>query len=598
MKSVLILIFISFSLTIYSQDTCTMQLGTNLSAFGPGIFKDLKLSSTQFYTRNRVKEGTSNDWDSNLIDSIDVDDAGYPLAIPFTHSSVSQEQVIAFSVGYDRNHRVGEYVLLYDGNGDFRFADWSPVSDINYTPGRITFSVDSVVSIGFNIVIDSSTLGNHIRNIRIMEKEHEQNYINDPIRPEFIEIAKDFSTIRLMNWIYANDNSVEQWADRIKPIRHTQVNYKRGIAYEYFILLANALKTDIWLNIPYRADITYVDSMASLFAQGLDEDLNIYVEYGNELWNTSFAGGQWMANNSPSGAIGRFYGTRALTVFDVWNQHFSNNGDRIKTVMSGQDYFVIDAMEEILSLRSSLDDIDLVSFPGHILLRGTDYDELEQLGSSATAEDVIRLIYESLDASTYWQSQFKDLVVKRYNKSFVMYEGSPSMVTEIPGEVRPYTQAIYDANSHPGMYPLLDSIMNFFEQELEVSLFNQYTLIDSYDNPYGAYGALDNHYITEPWPPKYQVLRDRLNRCGDFSSTTNISFGKNYLTIIPNPASEYIFLDDAISEITIISASGQVVLKEKNVSDQLAINQLSSGLYFVQVIDSKEHLLFGKLLVE
>jgi hypothetical protein len=57
-----------------------------------------------------------------------------------------------------------------------------------------------------------------------------------------------------------------------------------GWCWEYIIMLANILKKDIWININVSADDKYVTALATKLKNELDPAINIYVEYGNEVW--------------------------------------------------------------------------------------------------------------------------------------------------------------------------------------------------------------------------------------------------------------------------------------------------------------------------
>ena len=103
------------------------------------------------------------------------------------------------------------------------------------------------------------------------------------------------------------------WAGRSMPSNATQTqtatlyNYNgtvdytgqlTGVCWEYAIMLANAVHADMWINIPAQANDNYVDQLASLIKNGdtingvsypaLSPDLNVYVEYSNETWNSGF----------------------------------------------------------------------------------------------------------------------------------------------------------------------------------------------------------------------------------------------------------------------------------------------------------------------
>jgi len=129
---------------------------------------------------------------------------------------------------------------------------------------------------------------------------------------EFIEAMQKFSVIRTMDFSQANLNPTETWAERTKInfLGNTGIN---GQSWELQILLANAASRDLWINVPVKANDAYIDKLAKLFKYGSDGSepytsvqaspvypplhpgLKVYVEYGNEIWNTGpgFSGFGW-----------------------------------------------------------------------------------------------------------------------------------------------------------------------------------------------------------------------------------------------------------------------------------------------------------------
>jgi hypothetical protein len=121
--------------------------------------------------------------------------------------------------------------------------------------------------------------------------------------------------LRFMNFTATNDNPVQTWAQRTLPSDPIQtgslplLNYDgsensmgsqpAGTAWEYAIMLANDLHADMWINIPAEANDNYVQQLALLIKNGdtiqgvkypaLNPDLNVYIEYSNETWNSGFA---------------------------------------------------------------------------------------------------------------------------------------------------------------------------------------------------------------------------------------------------------------------------------------------------------------------
>jgi len=155
--------------------------------------------------------------------------------------------------------------------------------------------------------------------------------------PLLAELAK-FSTVRYMDFLATNFSEQTNWSDRPLPAwasfnrcaAHTGSSVLGGLSctsnlygvpyehmgwegiggpLEHVVLLSNATNTDPWVNIPVNATDDYVTKVAQLFAFGsdgtnpytgsggtnptpanpvyppLNSNLNLYIEYSNELWN-------------------------------------------------------------------------------------------------------------------------------------------------------------------------------------------------------------------------------------------------------------------------------------------------------------------------
>lgn len=78
----------------------------------------------------------------------------------------------------------------------------------------------------------------------------------------------------------------------------------RGAPWELLVQMANASNCDLWINVPVLADDTYLTKLAQLMKYGsdgvnpytsaqanpvyppLNSNLKLYIEYGNEIWNS------------------------------------------------------------------------------------------------------------------------------------------------------------------------------------------------------------------------------------------------------------------------------------------------------------------------
>jgi hypothetical protein len=129
---------------------------------------------------------------------------------------------------------------------------------------------------------------------------------------EFIAAMQKFHVIRVMDFVNANLNPSITWSDRTRPDFAGYTGVK-GQSWELVVALANAANRDIWVNVPVQADDDYIRKLALLFKYGSDGtepytsaqanpkypplkgNLKVYLEYGNEIWNTTagFNGFGW-----------------------------------------------------------------------------------------------------------------------------------------------------------------------------------------------------------------------------------------------------------------------------------------------------------------
>lgn len=134
-----------------------------------------------------------------------------------------------------------------------------------------------------------------IRNVTLIRPPYPAD-TNQIFHTPFLNAIAPFKAIRFMNFLETNNNNppfpeVTHWPDRKLPIDASQFGGKaggKGVAWEYVIELGNATGKDIWINIPIAADDDYIFQLATLFKNFLSPELNIYIEYSNEVWNWNY----------------------------------------------------------------------------------------------------------------------------------------------------------------------------------------------------------------------------------------------------------------------------------------------------------------------
>jgi hypothetical protein len=201
----------------------------------------------------------------------------------------------------------GTYTLSFKGQANLTSWSDAPIVFQNqqYNSGTNSTTVDIVFPSGGGI--DSAIIGNYgflminflqtnygggisgVKDIRLMRPGYQHN-TPQIFRTSYLNAMSPFSTLRFMDYLGTNNSdngypNFKTWSDRqqLNSPRYTQ-----GAPWEIIIALANYTNRDIWINIPVDADSMYVVELASMMNANLRPEVNIYIEYSNEVWNGSF----------------------------------------------------------------------------------------------------------------------------------------------------------------------------------------------------------------------------------------------------------------------------------------------------------------------
>jgi hypothetical protein len=196
----------------------------------------------------------------------------------------------------------------------------------NKTTARFTFNNPGDA---FYIAFLQTTGG--VQNIYLMQPKADGS--PHPVGQIFSEkalgIAAKVTGIRHMDSAATNINLTTDWSDRTTPncwswgnnftlnqivgkgpttiyTQNDTVGLQTEIPWEVLIALANQSHTDLYINIPILASLDYLQKLANLCRYGsdgtnpytsaqtnpvwapLNSTSKLYIEYGNELWNSAF----------------------------------------------------------------------------------------------------------------------------------------------------------------------------------------------------------------------------------------------------------------------------------------------------------------------
>ncbi len=515
----------------WQASICNMDIGTNMSGFSDwGVERPMKNLFKHIRREVLTFSSSCTNWNCGVIDEMSFDTDGYPTHIPQTTSVGATMVRYVISADGGNLQQGQQYVLLYDGVGTIQMQGGINVTA--NTPGRIAFTA---LNNGNQwIHITASTLGNHLRNIRLLRLADEFADLDaNPFYQGFLDKIEPFKQLRFMDWGNTNGNTNEEWTDRL-PLTHFSYSGSEGVPYETMIALANLTRKDVWICVPHLADDDYLAQMATLFRDNLNPNLNIYLEYSNEVWNWIFDQAHYNDQNRPSNlTYGRASAERSKNAFRIWHEVFGSQKDRVKRVLGLQGGY--NSLNEQILSQLNADDWDYGS-PTHYF--GLDHSNTANpvLNAGSTVADVM------LNAQNSWNG-FKNLVKQDYNnvhifgKEVITYEGGQHFVGNVFGIPYPYQQAMWDAQYSPLMYQMYDQMLDTI-RNWGCKMAINFSLAGPQESVYGSWGVVSDIETPPPYmttAPKYQALLDNIPVTPDpfITGQNEVCSSNTYIYTVP-----------------------------------------------------------------
>lgn len=316
--------------------------------------------------------GNANSWDTQEESQLDLDSNGWVRSMPTGNAKYTKVSTFMMA-GF---HPVGQYVVLYDGQGTLTYGLSATKNAAASKAGRDV--LDVVSGGGIMLSITATDPSNYIRNIRVLPpggacKNDLTTYVADASscpatkgpfvpfesfantsgwHPAFLADLKGFRALRFMDWDLANDTLLAHWADRPLTTDYTWTK-SGGVPLEAQFDLANQAGAEPWINIPSHADDDYVHQFAKLAKAKLASNLHLNIEYGNEPWNTAFPMSQWMmtqatatfgaaaaqvGNTNNYELLMNWYGMRLSQVCDIVKSEFGSDASRVRCIANTLSY--------------------------------------------------------------------------------------------------------------------------------------------------------------------------------------------------------------------------------------------------------------------
>jgi len=575
----------------------------------PKLNIGMNLSGINYYTSGLVFTNvmcTSNfrvEWDYNLKD-VPRDENGYPLQIPYTGQA---GKTVRFLIS---NYYTGKYALLYDGQGKLSAHGIDGVTSAGKT--ILTFT-----GTGGNVWIDieSSTLGNHIRNIRIVPEQYADGSPFPTFRSDFLNGLRPFHAFRFMDWLNTNNSEQMSWADR--PTKTSASQADNGICLEYCIELCNELQASGWFTIPHKADDDYIRNFARMVKSNLNPNLKAYFEYSNEIWNWQFYQSGWILNNATGShdqyvvdSLKRINPGSAdhpekdafmmSRLFKILNDEFPTPAERARIVkVAGVQHGWVDNTRRILLyLKNRAYKImpDVISPAGYFNFTESDHKKWNAMPpASVTPElimDAVAIDYPKEEKQ--WTLQTA-AYAKQFGVGYAVYEGGQHMQPYLQGEYA-YNPAVYAAQIHPKMYDMyMTNFTTHVDPAVNCQLFMAFSFVGQRESKYGSWGHLESldqlNQNLMLVAPKYQALLDAnipKSDIPDGIAPTN----KSALLIYPNPANDRVTLNFGSpigkAEISVFDLQGRLMISKSVVdtnSKNIDIRNLKSGIYVLRILN-------------
>jgi hypothetical protein len=414
----------------------------------------------------------------------------------------------------------GDYVLLYDGDGDLRFEINQNVSVVSQAPGRMVVRVPSGTGGVVFLNLRRTNASNPVRNIRFLRPGTEASYRAQPFAEDFLRVARQFGVQRFMEWQRTNQTQIAEWSDRATPAFATFAG-PWGVSPETMIALANETGADPWFCMSHLASDDYVRQFATLVRTQLGSRQRVYVEYSNEVWNSIFPQATYvlqrgqalgLSTNAGQAAL-RFYSQRAVEIFAIWRQVFGADSARVVRVLASQAANSWTA-EQVLSWQDAFRHADAIAIAPYFGGTMNSGDGSSQAGMSET--QVLDALASEIEGPIRGFIEANAQVARTYGVRLVAYEGGQHLVSAYmsPANEPAVTRLFHAVNRNARMG---DLYRRYFEIWYEAGgeLFLPYHDADAWSR-YGSWGALEYVHQDPASSPKYQAILDAAARFSAF----------------------------------------------------------------------------------
>ncbi len=236
--------------------------------------------------------------------ALDLDDNGWVRSLDASVPNGGQAAVALLFLQAVDMYPAGQYTVLYDGTGSFDYGGSATL--VSSQPGRDVIDVDPSNPEPLTITL-YQTGPDYARNIRVIMPGgvcsddafaacssdadcggtcdlFTDNYASQIFHPTFLNNARRFDVIRVMDWLETNQAEHVDYTDYpTLADAHWPMAPLRIIAE-----LGNRLDADLWVTVPHTADNSFIELLATTLRDYLHPLLKVFVQYSGEIWNPDY----------------------------------------------------------------------------------------------------------------------------------------------------------------------------------------------------------------------------------------------------------------------------------------------------------------------
>lgn len=304
---------------------------------------------------------TSRPWISG---SADTWDDGRTLALDangwVTSLQAGQIARTLMLHGLDGRYPGGRYVVLYEGTGTIVYGLDATLDPAASMPGRDVLDVVAANG-GILLEIEATDPADPIRNVRVLmpggscEEDDarfcggdgdcdgrcvsfEENHATQLFHPVFLARNRGYAMVRMKDWFGGWGRSEgDSWDDRPR-VEHAR--WFDGVPVEIMVDLANRLRADLWLPVPYLLAPGDASEMALVVDARLDGGLRAWIEWGDEMWNMAQPQGAYAADQGLALGLNgdRFWAgflytaRRARELFAAWDAVIADRSRAVRVL--------------------------------------------------------------------------------------------------------------------------------------------------------------------------------------------------------------------------------------------------------------------------